>query len=185
MLPEDKIRFQENFQWFNQYFQDIRQLVKDIYETLVRELGYNAGNKGWYYPKSNYIPSLPPYWVIASGEKGFTLQIYLIQDTSLLSTHPLFTDDISLIFVKHDRSDKVLWIEEFGMRVIKNSGIKYNIINNKYISGEIVSNTPSTKYQAFQVPISAFTEGKDIHQVILDEVVSVLKELPNWEGEKS
>lgn len=180
MLPEDQIRFQENRQWFNNFYRDIRQLVVEIHATLTSELGYRIAKRGWYYPKSVHVPSIPRYWLIACGEMGFALQIYLILDTDILSSHPLFTPDLSLIFVKHDRTDRILNDDHYGLRVINNSGISYNIVENKYIIGEITMNSPHTKYQAFQVSLNVFTAGNDIHQAILDKVVTPLKELPSW-----
>lgn len=181
MLPEDQIRFEENRKWFNLFFNDVRQLILEIHETLASELGFKNANRGWYYEKSNHVPSLPPYWLIATSETGFALQIFLILDTNIILDHPLFTNDLSIIFIKHDRSDRSLHPNHYGRQVLKNTEITYKIFENKYMSGEIISNTPKTKYQGFQVPLHVFTEGKDIHQVILDEVVSVMKELPEWE----
>jgi hypothetical protein len=186
MLPEDQIRFLENFHWFNLFFRDVRQLIDEIHNTLKSELGFRILNRGWYYGKSNHMPSLPPYWLRASSEVGFALQIFLVLDTSMLEAHPFFTNDLSLIFVKHDRSDRLLYPDDYGLRVIKNKDITHNIFEHKHISGEIIrSQGVSNKYQAFQVPLSAFTVGKDIHQVIMDEIVSVFKELPSWESDKS
>ena len=38
MLQEDQIRFQENRQWFNNLYNDIRQLIIEIHSTLAGEL---------------------------------------------------------------------------------------------------------------------------------------------------
>lgn len=38
MLQEDQIRFQENRQWFNNFYNDIRQLIIEIHSTLAGEL---------------------------------------------------------------------------------------------------------------------------------------------------
>ncbi len=38
MLQEDQIRFQENSQWFNNFYNDIRQLIMEIHSTLAGEL---------------------------------------------------------------------------------------------------------------------------------------------------
>jgi hypothetical protein len=38
MLQEDQIRFQEKRQWFNNFYNDIRQLIIDIHSTLAGEL---------------------------------------------------------------------------------------------------------------------------------------------------
>lgn len=181
MQPEDQIRFIENRRWFNQFFSDVHHLILEIHQTLASELGYKIGNRGWYYEKSNSQPRLPPYWLTGIAETDFALQIYLVLDTAMLEAHPLFTPDLSLVFLKHDRSDRSLWIEE-GLPVVKNSGITCQVHQGRYMSGEIRRDAgQSTKYQAFQVPLSVFTEGKDIHQAILDHVVAVLKELPGWE----
>jgi hypothetical protein len=181
MMPEEQVRYQENRQWFNQFFNDVRQLIIEIHQTLAGELGFKNSNRGWYYEKSNHVPSLPPYWLIATAETGFALQIYVILDTTYISPHPLFTPDLSLIFIKHDRSDRTLYSDEYGKKVLKNNGITHHIVQNIYMSGDILrSEPPHTKYHAFQVPLSAFTTGRDIHQAILDEIVSVIRELPDW-----
>lgn len=38
MLQEDQIRFQENCQWFNNFYNDIWQLIIEIHSILAGEL---------------------------------------------------------------------------------------------------------------------------------------------------
>jgi len=182
MTPEDKERFTENFDWFNQFFQDMRQLLKNIHKALKNELSYTIAHRGWYYEKSKSQPSLPPYWVTAISEDGFALQIFLILDISLLENNPYFINELSLVLVKHSRSDKSGYFNDYGMRVVQNKEIIIRREQNKFASGEISrSEGTQTKFQAFQVPLSAFTNGKEFQNVIQEKIVAVLRDMPVWE----
>ena len=181
MKSEDKNRYYENYKWFNQFFGDLRQLFISIHKMLANELSYKIGSRGWYYEKSNHQPSIPQYWVTGISESGFALQTFVVLDPSILEATPLFENELSLVFVKHAQSDKPLYITEFGLRVLKNSQITHMVEHKKYVSGEILQGDHSTPFHAFQVPLSAFTEGNNIQQTINDEVISVLREMPGWE----
>jgi hypothetical protein len=182
MGPEDKERFLENYRWFNKFFQDVRQLVHNVHDVLAAELGYTLNTRSWYYEKSLHIPSLPSYWLNGVSEDGFALQTFVILDTSLLEAHPVFAEELSLVFVKHNRSDKYLHAIDYGLRVVKSSGITYQTKQEKFISGEIPEGEESSAlYHAFQVPLGAFTAGQDINQVIREEIVAVLREMREWD----
>ena len=155
----------------------------NIHKALKNELSYTIANRGWYYYKPDNEPAIPPYWVTGISEDGFALQIFLILDVSLLDKHPNFTKELSLVLVKHSRSDKSGYFNDYGMRVVvQNSRIINRREHNKFISGEISrSKGTATKFQAFQVPLSAFTNSKEIQNVIQDEIVAVLRDMPGWE----
>ncbi len=88
-----------------------------------------------------------------------------------------------MIIVKHSRIDKILWTDDYGLRIIRNKQISMTQINEKIISGEILAGEgKGTKYYAFQVTLDHFAAGKDINAAIRTEIIDVLRATPDWTG---
>jgi len=181
MPQDDQFRYYENYLWFNQFFGDLRQLLTSIHSALKNELSYKILNRGWYYEKSNHQPSLPPYWMTGISETGFALQSFVVLDPSILEAQPAFDNELSLVFVKHAQKDKPLWINEYGLKVLRNDQITQRYDDERYISGELLNGEEKIPYHAFQVPLHIFTTGGDAQRAIQDEVIFVLREMPGWE----
>jgi hypothetical protein len=181
MDPTDQERFQANYLWFNQFFDDLHQLLDTIAKALVKEFAWEHESSAWYYGKALYKPSLPPYYVTALRSSNCALQVYAVLDPTLMEHQTAFKNEPSLVIVKHSRSDRVLWLENYGLRVIWNSQISQTWFNKKVITGEIlVGEGQGTRYYAFQVPLVVFAPGTDTKAQIRKEIVEVLGELPDW-----
>ena len=186
MDAKEKEIFQKNFVWFNHFFDDLGQLLEEISNNLAGKLKLATSNKNWYYPKSNYQPTIPSYYVTALSNKEFVVQVYAILDTDLIKDQTAFNPEPSLIIVKHSRVDRVLYLEEYGLLVIRNKQITKAQINEKVISGEILAGDgKGTKFFAFQVSLDHFTAGKNINAAINTEIIDILRELPDWTGKKN
>ena len=183
MDANEKELFRKNFIWFNQFFSDLKQLLDAISNSLVSEFKLGIRNNHWYYPKLQYQPTLPSYYFIALGNEAFVAQIYAILDSELLKKQAAFKNEPCIIVVKHSRTDKVLWSDEYGLRIISNKQISQNQVNERVIAGEILTGeSKGTKYFAFQVTLDHFAAGKDINATIQSEIIDVLRELPDWTG---
>jgi hypothetical protein len=181
MDASDKERFQANYIWFNQFFKDLQQLLEAISKALVNEFGWKTNSKNWYYEKSNYQPSIPRYYLTALGGSKVAVQIYAILDTTLLQDQPVFKNEPSLFVIVHSRPDRVLYPNDYGLRVIGNNQVLQVRHSDKVITGEILAGEgKGTQYFSFQVSLDAFRIGNEINKVIQEEIVNVLRELPEW-----
>jgi hypothetical protein len=176
-------KFRANYDWFNQFFSDLRQLLEAISNILVSESGLKTSSKSWYYEKPNYQPTLPAYYVTALSSKTSVVQIYAVLNTNLFNGQPAFKKEPSLVIVKHSRTDRVLYTNDYGLMIIGKKQISQTQMNEKVIGGEIRGGEgKGTQYFAFQVLFDSFLAGKDINSAIQTEIVDVLKELTDWEG---
>jgi hypothetical protein len=176
MNDQDKQRFLENITWFNNFFEDLKLLFDKIGNSLSVE--FSMGDPNYYYYKSTSTPSIPAYYVMAQGSDSFTIQNFAIFNPSIIENVEAFNPDPSIILLRHSRGDRVLYIEEFGLRVIRNRNIRQEKINDQVVSGTILGGE-ETQYQAFQLPYETFASGKNLSDVIRSEVVDVLEKLPD------
>jgi hypothetical protein len=180
MDASDKERFQANYIWFNQFFKDLQQLLEAISKALINQFGWETNSKNWYYEKSNYQPSIPGYYMTALGGSRIAVQLYAVLDTMLLQDHPTFKNEPSLIVIVHSRPDRVLWTDYYGLRVIENKQVTQVQHNEKVITGEILTGDgKGTQYFSFQVTLDAFRIGNEINKVIQEEIVDILRGLPD------
>ena len=181
MNTDDKGRFRANYLWFNQFFDDLQQLLETISKACVSTFGWETDNKNWYYGKANYKPSLPPYYVTALSGGTFAVQIYAVLDTTILENQPAFKDELSLVIVKHSRADRVLWMDNYGLRIMGKRDITQARFIEKVITGEFLAGEgQGANYYAFQVPLDVFTSGIETNAIIQTEILDVLAELPDW-----
>ena len=181
MNTSDQEKFQKNYIWFNQFFGDLKQLMDKISSNLISNFKLGKKNVSFYYPKLNAQPTIPPYIVTALGNKAFVVQVFAVMEITLFPEQNFFKRELSLIIVKHSRIDKVLWPEDYGIRIIKNKQVSLNQLTERVISGEILTgDSRDTKYFAFQVSLDHFGMGKDINAAIQSEIIDVMRELPDW-----
>lgn len=175
------IRYKTNYTWFNRFLNDVKQLLDKIAESLSPE--YSLATTSFYYPKSNYVPSIPPYLLMGMGGRRSALQIYAIFDLEIIRDDDIFVTEPSLILVRHSREDKILWADDYGLKVIKS---KTNAIideENGVISGQI-SGKAEANFHAFQVPFSYFTGDQSTEKLVQTKIVDVLLNLPDWKEER-
>jgi len=182
MNTSDKERFRANYLWFNRFFDDLQQLLETISKSLVNAFSWETDSKYWYYEKLRYKPAIPPYYMTALDGGTFAVQIYTVLDTTILEDQPAFENELSLVIVKHSRSDRVLYLNDYGLRIIQNKQITQTWLNKKVITGKILAGEgQGTQYCAFQVPLEVFSVGSDTDGMIQTEIVDVLRDLPDWE----
>ncbi len=70
MNDQDQTRFVSNIRWFNQFFAGIRQLYGIVIETLPSDFfaeGFQLASRNYYFPRQNFAPTIPPYYVLMVG----------------------------------------------------------------------------------------------------------------------
>ena len=177
MDAQDKERFASNVAWFNRFFGDLKLLFERIAKALENEFSWSE--RGYYYPKSNYQPSIPAYYFMGLGGESFAVQVYAVLDPSLFENNPHFEKEPSLVVVKHSRGDRYLYDRDFGQRVIQNDGIELTERDNGVMIGKTKSNEP-TSFYGFQVPFATFTIGQELEKAIQEAVVEMIRKAPNW-----
>ena len=175
MNQEDLERFEANCEWFNHFFSDLKQLFDRI--AQIQANAFEVQSTGYYYPKQNFVPGIPSYYIMAQGAGSFSIQVIAVFDPAEFKNQPHFKAEASLVIIKHSRGDKSLWPDEYGMRVIRNDGVTVEKLEEGVIAGLISSRT---HYQAFQIPFSKFAAGTDINKAIETEIIQVLKRLPQF-----
>ena len=178
MDVDDKQKFIANTIWFNQFFDDLHQLLKKISRSLFTE--FPVLTKELYYQRYyRDKPSIPSYYVLGQGGESYAIQIYVIIDPKLLDNQHIFKPDPSFIIVKHSRGAKYTYFQDFGIRVIKNEGIDTKKYENGILSGKIAKN--ETYFHAFQIFFDIFTQGQNIENAIQTQIIEKIKMLPDWE----
>lgn len=178
MQNEDQQKFVENLAWFNQFFDGLYQLFEKAAKLLS---GNDWPDKRplYYYPRSNFKPAIPPYYMMGIGLSGYAIQIFAILDPSLINSRSGFKTEISLIVVKHSREDKFGYVDEYGLNVIQHRSIQSASHKNNLFSGMILKH--NTYFHAFQVPLDVFTEGRNMDNVIQAQIVEPTLQLLDWE----
>lgn len=176
MKPEDKQKFTENITWFNQFFENVRQLFERIAQGLKDE--YDLPNKVLYYSKTNSKPTIPKYHMIGLGGPDFAIQILAVFDYSLLSNQNVFKVEPSFIIVKHSQGNSYSYVDDFGLKIVKNEEIEQLGWENNKLSGKILKN--QTYFHAFQILFDDFAKGQDIDDVIQTQIIEQLQQLPDW-----
>jgi len=168
MDPSEQELFLQNFQWFNQFFLDVKQLLDMISEALLPTL--QAENPGFYYPKANYYPSLPPYLLMGIGGFEMALQTFIVFEPETIGNSKIFSQELSLFFVLFAGPENNLYPNGYGWSVIPSSTQVLKPIGNNIFAGNF-PRKPDMAYYIFQVSLSQFLEGKDTKQAIQVEIV--------------
>lgn len=177
MKQEDFERFEANREWFNQFFSDLQQLFGRIAQMQTDAFGVRSA--GYYYPKQNFVPGIPSYYLMAQGGESYSIQVFAVFDPKELNKQLEFQTEASLVIVRHSQGTQPLWPDDFGLPVIRNDNVTVERLANGAITGRIFG---KTQYQAFQVAFSKFAVGTDINQAIETEIIQVLKSLPPFIG---
>jgi hypothetical protein len=179
MNDSDKKRFLTNVKWFNEFFEDLKSLFEVLGKSLSNEFSVNTTL--FYYPKLNFQPTIPPYYMMGMSGEDFAVQVFAVLDPSDLENHPTLKAEPSLVIVKHSRGDRSAYVRDYGLKVIRGKDIEIDQTTEdgiKVFSGIIVAN--QTKFGAFQLELSKFGAGQDIDKTIREEVSQALNRLPSW-----
>lgn len=176
MENHEKEKFHSNMIWFNKFFGGIKQLFDSVYDHLPNDFFQSdfelkAGN--YYFPRQNYSPLIPSYYVLMIPGREWALQIYLIIDEDLISTETNFSREPSLFVVLHSQIDRYGYLEDYGLRIIGN---RRGIINATKLEDSIVKGSLDIKFPAdffiFQLLLDEFKEGTEPNVVIRERIVN-------------
>ena len=175
MDTNDLDTYKANFVWFNRFFQDIKQLLDKIADQLSPE--FSQVGTSYYYPKSNYAPSIPAYHLMGLGSENTALQIFALLDPEIIGNKEYFVPEPSLFMVRHSDKDKILYPSDYGLKVIHSSEV-FPEIEDGVIFG-LIPGTDEVNFQAFQVPLRLFTAGTRPGDIIQERIVDVINNLPS------
>ena len=175
MDTNDLDKYKANLDWFNLFFQDIKQLLDRIADRLAPDFA-QAGTS-FYYPKSNYSPSIPSYLLMGLGGESTALQIFAAIDPEIIGNNKYFKPEPSLFIINHSEKEKYLYVAGYGLNVIQNKSEDFDEIEDGVISGRIPGNE-EVHFQAFQVPLSLFTTDRKVDEIIHERIVNVIYRLP-------
>lgn len=176
---DEKRRLLDNTRWYNEFFDDLHQLLAKTATMLTGE--YDRSKKMFYYPKSRDKPNIPSYYMMGLGGAS-SIQLYVVLDPQSLEDQPAFLPEPSFVVIKYSRGDRYGYVDDYGKRVLSHSGVEYataDVGGKKILSGEFLAGEgKGAKFHAFQVLLDPFIAQQDLSKVIEDEIVSVIRRLP-------
>lgn len=178
MNDQDQSRFVANAKWFNQFFDGIRQLYEIVVETLPTEFfpeDFKLASGNFYFPRQNYSPSIPPYYVLMVGGKELALQVLAVFDPNVFAKQGLFAVEPSLVVVMHSRSDRYGHITDYALRVIGARGIEISQQADGKVRGKINAKRPA-EFLSFQVSFDKFSADQNPHNAVREHIVGPVTE---------
>jgi len=166
MDAADQERFLANYRWFNQFFEDLRLLFEKVGKALSSR--YDLEQPDYYYRKPDKLPRIPQFYVMGVGGQQFAVQMFAVFDPSILENQRLFVPEPSIVFVVHGDGSKALYINDYGMRVIRNDRITAEAAADQAFVGKTRSER-EWRFSAFQLPFDQFSAGH-----LLDETLQAL-----------
>jgi hypothetical protein len=161
MKDRDKQRFHDNFTWFNQFFDGMRQIYEYIVDLLPEEFfckGFLLNSGNYYFPRLKAAPSLPAYYALLLEGKTHALQAIAVIDAYLFTHNGPFVLEPSLITVLHTQPEKYGWINDYALNVIKNQNVVLTTKERGAVVGKINAKFPAD-FIAFQVQYEKFSEN--------------------------
>lgn len=182
MNDQDQSRFAVNVKWFNQFFGSIRQLYGIVVEMLLPTeffpQGFTLTSRNFYFPRQNWAPTIPPYYVLMAGGKKFALQILAVFDPGQFGKPGLFAVEPSFIVVLHSQVDRAGYITDYALRVIGNRGIEIAQQADGKVWGSMNSKPPADFF-SFQVPFDKFSADQNsrdaVRECIVDPIIEYLE----------
>jgi hypothetical protein len=179
MKEHDRARISASINWFNQFFDGIRQIYELIVDLLPAEFfidDFTVSTGNYYFPRYKTAPSIPPYYALMLEGRKCALQVVSILDTNLFGEGVPFIMEPSIIVVAHTQTDKFGWVGEFALMVIENrkvelsktvDGISWGKINAKF----------QADFFAFQAQYDKFTDYNlqaPVQQYIIHPIIEIL-----------
>lgn len=178
MDDQDQSRFVANVKWFNQFFGGIRQLYGIVVETLPTGFfpeGFRLKSTNFFFPKQNWAPTIPPYYVLMVGGKQFALQVLTVFDPGLFGNPGLFTAEPSVVVVLHSQPDRYSYLDDYALRVIGNRGIEISGQADGKFRGSINAKLP-TDFFSFQVSFDSFSADQNPRDAVSADIVDPIIE---------
>jgi hypothetical protein len=180
MKDRDKLRFQANITWFNQFFDGLRQIYEQIAELLPVEYfphHYSLGIENYYFPDFKAVPCIPPYYALMLEGKKCALQVVSVVDESLFAKGGKFDSEPSMVIVVHSREDKYSRLDEFALQIIKNQTVEQVKKAGNIVRGQVNHKFPADFF-AFQVKYDRFSDANNpeiaIGKYIIDPIAANL-----------
>lgn len=168
-----------NVEWFNQFFYTIRQLYGIVVEMLLPTgffpEGFTLKSTNFYFPRQNWAPTLPPYYVLMCGGEEFALQILAVFDPDLFSAQDHFDKEPSFVVVLHSQPSRYAYMDDYALRVIGNKGIE----NPQQADGEFegsLNSKPPADFFSFQVPFDKFSTDENSREAVREYIVDPISE---------
>jgi hypothetical protein len=182
MKDRDKLRFQANITWFNQFFNGLRQIYERVSELLPAEFfseQYSLSIENYYFPDLKAVPCIPPFYALMLEGKKCALQVVSVIDEGLFAEGGLFFIEPSMVIMVHSWSNKYTRLDEFALQVIKNQNVEQVKKAGNIVRGKITAKFPADFF-AFQVQYDQFTDNKNpeiaIGRYIIDPITANLEQ---------
>lgn len=172
MNIEDRDRFVQNREWFNGFFAGVKQIFERSSDMLSSELG--LPNRGFYYPKTNFVPSLPPYYFVGLGGDNVALQIVAVFDPTIVR-RPFFNAEPSLFVVEHTDGGRHLYFDRYAGYVLGSGRLEEVSEGDGVLTGQIPG---GARFHAFQIVLDYFMSGQDVDAEIKQAIVDKVRSLP-------
>lgn len=173
MNEEEQSRFAMNVKWFNQFFSGLRQLYQIVVDTLPTGFfpeGFVLSSGNFYFPRQNFAPTIPPYYVLMVRGKQVALQIVTILDPDQFGKSDFFAAQPSVVIVLHSQVDNFNSVEVYALRVIKNRGLEIAQRTYGSVQGKINAKLPA-EFFSFQVSFDKFSADRNPHDAVLKHIV--------------
>jgi hypothetical protein len=160
MKEQDRARFTANIQWFNQFFDGIRNIYAIVTDLLPIEYfpsasSIHSGN--FYFQQLKVSPSIPAYYAFLLDGPKWGLQLLTIIDASLIARNGFFIHEPSIIAVIHTQPDNNSWLDEIALNVVRNRKLELIRKVDGITWGRIKSRFPADFF-AFQVSLDKFSD---------------------------
>lgn len=179
MNDRDQSRFVANIEWFNQFFGSIRQLYGIVVEMLLPTgffpKGFALKSGNFYFPKQNWAPTIPPYYVLMCGGEQLALQIVAVFDPNIFNKQGPFALEPSFVVVVHSEAGRYSYINDYALRVIGNREIEIARRADGKFWGSMNSKPPASFF-AFQVSFDEFSADQDSRDAARECIVDPITE---------
>lgn len=176
MNAQDQKTFYANVEWFNDFFTDLHNLFKKVAKHLEQPFGLT--DVGFYYEKSNFTPGIPPYYVMALGnKKDLAVQVFAVLDPEVLDRQGrLLFAEPSFVFVAHAEGSKGMYFDDYGLSVMGGRQIRVDEPAERgAFTGSLRVSGKDIPFSAFQILLGKFGEAKTLNSVLDALVVPRLR----------
>lgn len=164
--------FFSSYEWWNNFFWDLKALFEKISTVIEREFGYSE--KFFYYYKTRDNPSMPSaYYLGLAGEDEIKLQLAVILDKEYLTGNIIAANEPIILATLHDYKDNNVGIT---YNILEGKNIKQISEENGVISG-ILDWETEVKFDAFRVPLDLFEKYDD--KTVKEHIISRINEISN------